>query len=258
MYSLHRLIPRHSWPFFVLLLVLLLLFFFFSSSFLLLFFFSSSTPCGERYAIRQKLLAIRIKRFFGLLMDTAAKISDFLLPQDEYSSLVRIYPDEFNLMDPIVKINPINNTMDLHAPDEDMGQKQLREASESTAIDQLTHLYQMDRPLWGSLLHNSTPNFVRHATRKRLSGGRSIKQAEKWDSVKALALLSYRVNFYVAIPALANTLTASHPRYIVGAGEGRKFLQTVQPSEPVLAISSTEHIMKKKKKKTLRYDWMVL
>ena len=181
-----------------------------------------------------------VKRFFGLLMDTTAKISDFAPPQDEDSSLARFEINEFNLIDPIFKIN----TMDIHAPEEDMGWKQLREASESTAPDDITHLYQLGRPLWGSLLHNNSPNFVRHVARKKLFGGRSIKQGEKWDPVKALALLSYRVNFYVAIPALANTLTASHLRYIVGIGEGRKFLQTVQPSEPVLAISSTEHMMK--------------
>lgn len=177
------------------------------------------------------------KRFFGILLDTTAKISDFSPPHDRDSSLKFIDPSKLDLLDPIFEID----TMDLFAPDVQQGWQMLKVAASAsgsnTKCPELIYLYRLGRPLWGALLRRQNPSEVLSIATAKIFG-HEASQVEPIGPVEALALLSYRVNFYVALPSLAETLTAGHLRYIVDIGQGRNFLQTLQPSEPILSYCS--------------------
>lgn len=59
--------------------------------------------------------------------------------------------------------------------------------------------------------------------------------------IQHLALFSYRINFnVVAIYDIVEELTSNYMRYIYGVDESRVFVQTHQPSEPILALTSQE------------------
>lgn len=63
--------------------------------------------------------------------------------------------------------------------------------------------------------------------------------------VEALALLSYRVGFYVSRPELAEELASGYLHYIVTVSDDRKFIRTRAPSEPILAYASATQTLQK-------------
>lgn len=77
------------------------------------------------------------------------------------------------------------------------------------------YLLYLGRPLWGALLQQPGEDTaaVLSATNTKMYRGRMRSPAI--SIAEALALLSYRVNFYVGVPALTDTLTTHYLQYIV-------------------------------------------
>ena len=55
-------------------------------------------------------------------------------------------------------------------------------------------------------------------------------------------MLSYRINFYVALHSLAEQLVSGYLRFITDINLERTLLQTLQPSEPILAYTSAREM----------------
>lgn len=62
------------------------------------------------------------------------------------------------------------------------------------------------------------------------------------ESTKALALLSYRMSFYVVNNALAEELVSKHFQYVLYANGARDLLRTIQASEPILAHGAAKEM----------------
>lgn len=98
-------------------------------------------------------------------------------------------------------------------------------------------LFTLGRPLWGALLRAENTDFdyiIRLAERKILDAKRNWSP-EEGHQVEHLALLSFRLNFYVSEQPLAEKLVSGYLRYIVKVNDQRTLLRTKQPSEPLLA-----------------------
>lgn len=50
------------------------------------------------------------------------------------------------------------------------------------------------------------------------------------DGVRYLALISYRLDFYITLPRLVESALSG---YVIGVNKTRTFCRTVQPSEPL-------------------------
>lgn len=74
--------------------------------------------------------------------------------------------------------------------------------------------------------------------------GESVQFGERLDEVKAIALISHRLKFYVALYSLAETLSSGYLRYVTGVNKERTLLNTIQPSEPILAFVSAQEMLK--------------
>lgn len=76
--------------------------------------------------------------------------------------------------------------------------RHLSQSPESTS--KVTHLYSLRRPLWGSLSREQS-GAVQIAD-ANIFEEQISKNKGRLSEVEALAVLSYRVNFYVALPSL--------------------------------------------------------
>ena len=180
------------------------------------------------------------KQFFGLFLDTTARMADFTPPHGYDASLKWNPPGKLKLLKSIFELD----SFDVFGISEEEGWSQLRAAAmtpESAELPgDLVYLLSLGRPLWGALLQQPGGGAasVLGVADTKMFGGRMRTPGGAISTVEALALLSYRVNFYVGMPALADTLTTHYLRYIVGVDEDRTFMQTAQPTEPILAHSS--------------------
>ncbi|OJJ81062.1 uncharacterized protein ASPGLDRAFT_60395 [Aspergillus glaucus CBS 516.65] len=52
------------------------------------------------------------------------------------------------------------------------------------------------------------------------------------------------INFHVALHSLAETLTSDHLHYVIWINDERTFLQTLQPSEPILAFAAGHNLLR--------------
>ena len=154
--------------------------------------------------------------FFALILDTNCKVADFALP------LARKYGHERNwnaLFPPLFAIDNVKVFAQY-------SQKRHPDGSEEATID----LFHYGRPLWGGLINSGESLFnVMQLARQKLEGrGPSY----------LIALLSYRLSFYIANNAIAEDLVSGWMRYILYINQGRDMLLTSQPSEPILAHTS--------------------
>ncbi|KAB8219267.1 hypothetical protein BDV33DRAFT_204584 [Aspergillus novoparasiticus] len=195
---------------------------------------------GFRRALRhQSKISHEIdhKRFFAVLLDTAARVSDFSPPRKLDPSLKWIEPEELGLFPPIYELD----TMDILAQDQDVGWKMLRDnLREEHGTNNLNYLYNLGRPLWGAIAAKGT---IRGA--QDIAQSKIMTNEAKMKETEALALFSYRINFNVGIYDLAQTLTSHYLRYIVNFDHTRSWLLSVQPSEPILAWVSQKLMSKK-------------
>ena len=90
-------------------------------------------------------------------------------------------------------------------------------------------LFSHGRPLWGGHLKTRSLEAVMDLAKAKITG--DGKRA-------ALALLSYRLDFYVGEYTLAEELVSSYLRYIRYINADRTLLRTFQPSEPILASTA--------------------
>lgn len=158
--------------------------------------------------------------FFLVLLDTTSKISNFT-PLSRYDSSAKA--TEESVFNPIFEIN----SLDVFVPHD------LEDPSgTATAVEQL---FSHGRPLWGAFLQagHSWDSLLQFAIDKI----RGYKQQD--HMAYHLALLTYRMNFSVCSPALAEELVASMMRYLISVSIDRNSLITTQPSEPVLAFASS-------------------
>lgn len=185
------------------------------------------------------------KRFFALLLDASSKISDFTAPRSRDPSLNKKNVEGKDLFPPIYQVDSI----DILSESTDNGWKELNEAIR-TNKSHLTYLYTLGRPLWAARLRaiekqkrdNSAEWYIRaFATSKVMT----VPEANTKGllEIRHLALFSYRINFNVVpVYDIAEELTSNYMRYIYGVDESRVFVQTHQPSEPILALTSQEQM----------------
>lgn len=64
------------------------------------------------------------------------------------------------------------------------------------------------------------------------------------EPTDAISLISYRINFHVALHSLAENLTSDHLHYVIWINDERTFLQTLQPSEPILAFAAGHNLLR--------------
>ncbi|ODM14509.1 hypothetical protein SI65_10131 [Aspergillus cristatus] len=178
-------------------------------------------------------------KFFGVFVDRNADISGFdPMQQHQRRKLTWTQPKLLHMLHPICEID----TMDNFAPNEEKAWKLIKIAAGAVFSDKepnnLRYLYRLGRPLWGRLLGWQDPSEVLSLANTKMFG--KEREGNSLTTAQALAILSYRVNFSVTSAALADTLMARHMRYAVGMDRDKAFLQTFQPSEPILACVSTQ------------------
>lgn len=156
--------------------------------------------------------------FFALLLDTTSKVANFSPPLTSDRSQ-KVKRDTGQLFPPLYAIN----TISVFAKD---SQKRHPDGSEEATLD----LFHYGRPLWGALISSGESlSDVMELARQKLEGrGPSY----------LLALLSYRLSFYIANNAIAEDLVSGWMRCILYINEGRDMLITSQPSEPILSHTS--------------------
>lgn len=175
---------------------------------------------GLQRAMRRRISSVHCqsKTFFGLLLDT---VNPFTSPVCQDKGLRETKPRD--LFPPIYMID----TWDLYARE-----------TKDTVIDTLPdpgRLFRLGRPLWGSLLGRQGIEGVVEVADRKVAMSVPKDSTETLVTNKALALLSYRLNFDVVDTDLAECLVSGNMRYILGANTSRKYLRTTQPSEPILA-----------------------
>lgn len=188
------------------------------------------------------------KEFFGLLLDTSAQVSDFSPPVDrDPSAKIPYVPQPLDdsdistlnarvLFPPIYEID----TVDALAP-ESLKRPvapvdKNRDAARAVAQD----LFCLGRPVWGSLLKHMNFGQVLDYARQKIHGEWGPERTRVFGFTDAmyLAWVSYRINFYVVMPVLAETMTSGFLRFITGINDERTFMRTTHPSEPILAFCS--------------------
>lgn len=159
--------------------------------------------------------------FFIVLLDTTSRISNWtpLLEADPSRKQA-----SRNVFPPIHRID----TWDVLVPDE------LSDVDGS--VESVAKLFSHGRPLWASFLHNgdSVGDVANLARTKMADSGSALY----------LALLTYRINFYVTSRQLTETLVASLMRYLISISDNCSALLTSQPSEPVLAFAASRELQK--------------
>lgn len=106
------------------------------------------------------------------------------------------------------------------------------------------NFFSFGRPLWGAVLGKHSVRTVANLADAKIRRGRKLTCRNRHsDETEALALISYRMNFDVALFSLAEKLTSGYLRCIVDINVERTLLRTTQPSEPILAFLSAEKLL---------------
>ena len=171
--------------------------------------------------------------FLGVLLDTTSKVGDFSPPahSDRSQKAPRPFGIGQKLFPPIYTLD----TMDIF---EEHGNSH----SDIQSPEAIVKLFCLGRPLWGGRSEIEAVNSPRDLplALKTLALDRTNGQGPHF----ALALLAYRVNFYVMNDTLAEEMVGRCMRYIVYINEARDLLRTTQPSEPILAFVAAEQMKK--------------
>lgn len=163
--------------------------------------------------------------FFAILLDTTSKVAGFS-PPTRHDGTQKQLREGGKLFPPLYTID----TFDIFIKD---NKKRLLfpDGSQDFALE----LFGYGRPLWKARIDadESLLELMMLAEQKLYGQGPSY----------LLALLSYRLNFYVVNNALAEDLVSGWLRYILYINEGRDLLRTTQPSEPILAHVSANMML---------------
>ncbi|EFX06381.1 hypothetical protein CMQ_6702 [Grosmannia clavigera kw1407] len=157
--------------------------------------------------------------FFMVLLDTTSKISDFT-PPSRYDHSAKVTNQR--IFRPIFQID----SLDTFAPEAISDP-----SGEESAVNSL---FCFGRPLWGAFLKagHSWDSILNLAIDK-ISG-------YEGQTVCNIAMLSFRMNFYISSIILAKDLVASMMRCLVSVSVDRNDIITTQPSEPVLAFAASK------------------
>lgn len=167
---------------------------------------------------------------FAILLDTTSRVANCSPPRRVDPSQKAIAGWEFDennlLFPPVFALD----TTDLFV---DPGSEAYPDGSDEA----VGSLMRAGRPLWGGRMDagDSYSNMIDLAYQKTRTGT---------PSIRALACLSYRLNFYVANYSLADELVSDHLRYVMYVNEARNLIRTTQPSEPILAHIAADRMWK--------------
>ena len=177
------------------------------------------------------------KQFFALFLDTSSCVNDFSPPAKDDLSADFLH---HSLFLPIWRID----TMDVFAGD--LSDLEVVQVEHDFGRSRLTideaKLFSLGRPLWGALMQvgNDGVNYAFEIAQALFRNGKENTSFDSSCRIDLLALLSYRLNFYISLQSLAEELTSGFLRYIVKVSEDRAFIRTTQPSEPMLAYLSMD------------------
>lgn len=165
--------------------------------------------------------------FFALVLDTTSRVANFSPParHDRSQKVNRLFDDTpRKLFPPIYAID----TLDVFANNKE---DQVQDGSG----DAVSSLFRLGRPLWGGRIESGQDlTGISELAMQKISG----QGAVYW-----LALLSYRINYYVASNVLAEELVSGWLRYILYINKTRDMLRTIQPTEPILADSASRMML---------------
>lgn len=99
-------------------------------------------------------------------------------------------------------------------------------------------LFSQGRPLWQSLIRRGSNGLGDAA----LIAKKVKRFGELPSSTVLLALWSYRMDFEVILPSLAEELVSKFMRSIINYDIEHNFLRTMQPSEPILAWVAADYM----------------
>lgn len=174
----------------------------------------SSLLRAFRHALRE--LFDDYRHLFGVLLDTASRISNFSssVLQDP-SMKEKPSPDYIGkFFPPIFALN----TFDVWVY---KGYTGLDFTSSNQARQQL---FSLGRHLWAAFFEAG----------ENLNSVLSLEKA-KISQAPCFTLLSYCVSFLITDQSMGEAYVAEHIRYTISINKDRTFAQTIQPSEPVLA-----------------------
>ncbi|KAL1979111.1 hypothetical protein VTN96DRAFT_6838 [Rasamsonia emersonii] len=176
------------------------------------------------------------KRFFGLLLDTVTRISD-PSPQDTFDPSLKAVSDR-HVFPPIYQIDSMNVFVD-DAADSQYHPDQLIGARVRVMLSDT--FFPLGDPC-GVLCWKNTVCIRSQSwpTPKSVVAENLLVVTDNGDETEALALISYRMNFDVALFSLAEKLTSGYLRCIVDINVERTLLRTTQPSEPIIAFLSAD------------------
>ena len=156
--------------------------------------------------------------FFGVLLDTTSKVANSppsILDSEGYGR--RLFP-------PIYQIKTMDVLIDnSYSAEEEVG-------SPEAAIK----LFRYGRPLWGSrYCADKIPRDVVHEVI-----GLAIQKTDGDSPTKALALMSYRLEFDLTDIHLAEQMVSNCLRLVAFMNTERGLMRTIQPTEPILAYTA--------------------
>ena len=171
--------------------------------------------------------------FLGVLLDTTSKVGDFSPPahSDRSQKTPRPFGIGQKLFPPIYTLDTI-----------DLFEDNRNSHSGIESPEAVVKLFCLGRPLWGG---RSDIEAVDSPKDLALSlKNFALKKTNGQGPHFVLALLAYRINFYVINDTLAEEMVGRCMRYIVYINEARDLLRTTQPSEPILAFVAAEQMKK--------------
>jgi hypothetical protein len=168
------------------------------------------------------------KPFFAVLLDTNAKYSTFVPPTGADPSL-KIAPEPRDHFAPIFEI-----------PSFDVMVPKNRRDMLTPHIDSEV-LFSFGRPLWKSHRQQFSKDSLMRLATAKLYGGTNTRDLHQ-DVLTSM--ISWRMPFNVVWNHVAERLVAHHMRMIYDINDERTILQTVQPSEPILAWVAFKEMMK--------------
>lgn len=178
------------------------------------------------------------KRLFGLLLDTVSRVTDFSPPTHDDPSTREANASK--LFPPIWRLDTLDTFTDNATAASTV---QVRNNNKPPVTMDYRKLFSLGRPLWGALLRTGTPQEAMERVialaQSKILRARENKPFLEGRQMELLALLSYRMNFYVSVQGLAEELASGYMRYVVAVNESRTLLRTMQPSEPLLAHIAT-------------------
>lgn len=188
--------------------------------------------CFDRSSIPHKS-SLPGAAFLAAFLDTNSKITNFSPPAhaDDSQKIMAPTGHGQQLLPPIYAID----TIDVFRDDDYAQQPQ------DGSVEAALKLFRLARPLWGSRYNSANNNGITGVLYDILQ---LAKRKTDGDSVaKTLALLSYRLQFYVTGNQVAEQMVASCLRYVLYVNPARDMMRTIHPSEPVLAYTSAVNMI---------------